>query len=87
MKLVLFLFFILFSFGYCELEVLHSFRWLNFTFETKKEYENYISNKIYEKCPLAGIKLDSNGNIFTSSPRWSSKDCPATIMKLNQKTK
>eukprot|EP01080_Neovahlkampfia_damariscottae_P003781 gene3781-6942_t len=86
MKLLLFIFLILFSFGYCKLEVLHSFRWLNFTFEKQEDYKKYVSNKIYENCPLAGVKLDSKGNIYTSSPRWLSKECPATLMKLNTKS-
>jgi hypothetical protein len=77
-----------FSFVSCQtFEVLNSFRWLNFTFENSKDYQNYISKKIYEHCPLAGIKLDKSGNIYVSSPRWVSKDCPATLMKLNKKLK
>ena len=67
-----------------EVELLHKFTWLNFTFETKDEYNQYFKNKHYEDCTLAGIKMNSKGEIFVSVPRWKS-NVPATLNKIVKK--
>lgn len=67
-------------------EILHSFKFLNYSFDKPEQYQKYISNKHYMNCTIAGIKVDQNENIFLSIPRWK-ENVPATFVRLNTTTK
>ncbi|KAL9642662.1 hypothetical protein ABK040_009741 [Willaertia magna] len=63
-------------------ELLYSFPYVMFNFTSESEKETYLNEEIYKYCMLAGIKLDKQGNIYVSLPRWKSSKVPATLAKL-----
>jgi hypothetical protein len=40
-----------------ELKIEHEFAWLNFTFRTAADYDDYIRSGDYTRCMLAGVKV------------------------------
>jgi len=70
-----------FSLGSDVTELVASFKFLNFTFQSVADYEDYMNNKYNENCVLAGIKVSHDQDIFVSVPRWRA-GVPATLSKL-----
>lgn len=62
-------------------EIFKKLDWVNFTFDTSQEYDNYTNSKGYELCSPSGIKINSKGEKFVSIPRWKG-NTPATLTKL-----
>jgi hypothetical protein len=57
---------------------------LNYTWDSAHSYQDYSKSQKYlpENCLLAGIKVDHEGNIYVTVPRWKS-GIPATLNKLS----
>ncbi|CAG9314426.1 unnamed protein product [Blepharisma stoltei] len=66
-------------FGRTE-DILYQFNWLNFTFDDPADAESYVNNQLYTCCMPAGIKMNSQGDIFISVPRWKEN----VVATLNQ---
>jgi hypothetical protein len=64
-------------------EVVHEWVTLNYTWDAKHTYDNYIkTNKfIPSNCLLAGINVDIDGSIYLTVPRWKN-GVPATLNRL-----
>jgi sugar lactone lactonase YvrE len=73
------------SASHFESNLLHGFKFLNFTFESAADAESYITNRNYTNCLLAGIKMNSKGTTFVSVPRWKD-NVPATLSTLDEST-
>jgi hypothetical protein len=71
---------------FSQLELVHSWSQLDFDFRTEAERNVYLQNAHYESCVIAGIKLDSKGNIYVSIPRWR-PNVPVTLAMVNNNTK
>ncbi|OMJ86281.1 hypothetical protein SteCoe_12269 [Stentor coeruleus] len=62
-------------------EIYKQFDWINFTFSDPIVASQYVSQEEYKNCMPAGIKVNSNEDVFVSIPRW--KGCwPATLNML-----
>jgi len=60
----------------------HSFKFIEFLFETSEEKDNYYKNEYFKNVVPAGIKLDGKGEIYASFPRWK-PHVPYTLAKFN----
>jgi hypothetical protein len=65
--------------------LLYEFVSLNYTWDASHLYSDYLSSQkfIPENNLLAGINVDSNGDIYLTVPRWRN-GIPATLNKFNQ---
>jgi hypothetical protein len=70
---------------FAQLELVNSWKYLNFDFRTEAERTNYNTKQYFKNCTIAGIKLDSSGNIYVSIPRWRA-NVPVTLAKVNNET-
>lgn len=50
----------------------YKIKWVNYTFQTEAEYNNYMLNKLYENHMPVGIKINSKGKMFVAVPRLKS---------------
>jgi len=60
-------------------ELVAEFPFLNFTFPSSLDAENYVNLGYYKNSMPAGIKLSSTGDIYISVPRWKGSSVPATV--------
>jgi hypothetical protein len=58
-----------------------SFGRINFTFQSISDAETYFNEEHYKSCMIAGVKLDMNGEIYVTIPRWKD-NVPATLNKV-----
>jgi len=42
-----------------------------------------MKDEIYKEIILAGVKVDANGNLYVSTPRWKSSKIPATLSRIS----
>lgn len=62
-------------------EIYERFNWINFTFTDHDVASKYVDQEEYKYCMPAGIKLNSQQQVFVSIPRW--QGCwPATLNML-----
>nr|CAG4709020.1 unnamed protein product [Naegleria fowleri] len=64
-------------------ELLYSFNYINFNFTSEKARQEYLNEQIYKNVMLAGVKVDAQGNLYVSMPRWKSDKIPATLAKIS----
>jgi sugar lactone lactonase YvrE len=64
------------------LKELVSMPYIKYSFNTDQEKEDYINNRHYVNCTIAGIKVASDGTIFVTVPRWR-ENVPATFGYLD----
>ncbi|KAJ3433688.1 protein yellow-related [Anaeramoeba flamelloides] len=55
--------------------------YVDYTFQTQEDRDDYINNKLYKNVLLAGIKVSVDGEYFVTMPRWKEK-VPATLGKI-----
>jgi sugar lactone lactonase YvrE len=67
------------------IQTVASFNRIEFNFPSPQLEQEYIQNKHYINCTIAGIKLDSRNNIYVSIPRWK-HNVPITLARLNTTT-
>ncbi|KAL0479402.1 hypothetical protein AKO1_007595 [Acrasis kona] len=65
-----------------QLELVNSWKYLDFNFKSEQDRTKYINQQHYKNCFIAGIKLDSKGDIYVSVPRWK-PNVPATLAKIS----
>ncbi|EFC48847.1 gluconolactonase [Naegleria gruberi] len=63
-------------------ELVHAFNFVNFNFTSEEQRQEYMKDEIYKLVALAGVKVDANGDIYVSMPRWKSPKIPATLAKI-----
>lgn len=62
--------------------IYRSFKRIDFSFASKEEEDNYISNKYYRNVVPTGLKVDSDNNVYVSFPRWK-EHVPFTLAKFD----
>lgn len=61
--------------------LLFGFQWLNFTFNSTKEYEKYKKDKLYEDALPTSIQVGSGNVYYLAIPRTNEK-LPATFVEI-----
>lgn len=62
-------------------EVVYQFSHVNYTFEMYEDTRNYYDNEYYKNVLLAGVKVQSELEMYVSMPRWK-PHVPATFGKI-----
>ncbi len=63
-------------------EVVYAWSKLTYDFRTPEEASAFESRGIVTRTALAGVEVDRRGNVYVTTPRWLSRDVPATLSQV-----
>lgn len=65
-----------------EPELRHAWEQVMWTFRSQADRQAYLSERVYARAPLHGVKVDGKGQVYVSTARLLDARVPATLNKL-----
>jgi sugar lactone lactonase YvrE len=63
-------------------EVIHAWTRMDWYWRSAADERAYTTNQTYKAATLAGVDVDRKGNVYATTPRWISKDVPASLNQV-----